>query len=66
MLSLVGKQRGVMGWSPEEAIGKSIFVEKHSWRTFGTNAEVIGVIEDHRYSPLYKQSTLAMPIAELC
>ena len=48
-----------MGWSPEEAIGKSIFVEKHSWRTFGTNAEVIGVIEDHRYSPLYKQSTLA-------
>ncbi|HMG92455.1 MAG TPA: ABC transporter permease [Chryseolinea sp.] len=48
-----------MGWTPEEAIGKSVLVEKHPWRPFATTAEVIGVIEDHKYSPLYKQSTLA-------
>jgi len=48
-----------MGWTPEEAIGKSVLVEKHQWRPFGTKSEVIGVIDDHRYSPLYKQTTVA-------
>ena len=48
-----------VGWEPEEAIGKTVWVEKYSWRTFGSEAEVIGVIEDHRYTPLYLQTTIA-------
>jgi len=48
-----------MGWTPEEAIGKNVLVGKHQWRPFETRCEVIGVIEDHRYSPLYKQTTVA-------
>jgi putative ABC transport system permease protein len=48
-----------MGWKPEEAIGKVVFVEKYSWRSFASEAEVIGVIEDHRYSPLYQQSSMS-------
>ena len=48
-----------VGWEPEEAIGKVVWVEKYSWRPFGSEAEVIGVIEDHRYSPLYLQTTIA-------
>jgi putative ABC transport system permease protein len=48
-----------VGWTPEEAIGKAVSVEKFSWRSISTRAEVIGVIEDHRYSPLYMQSTIS-------
>jgi len=48
-----------VGWTPEEAIGKAVNVEKYPWRSAVTKAEVIGVIEDHRYSPLYQQSTIS-------
>ncbi len=48
-----------VGWKPEEALGKTVLVEKYSWRPFSSEAEVIGVIDDHRYSPLYSQTTLA-------
>jgi len=48
-----------VGWTPEEAIGKAVGVEKYSWRSVSSRAEVIGVIEDHRYSPLYRQSTIS-------
>ena len=48
-----------MGWNPEEAIGKVVFIEKYSWRSFASEAEVIGVIEDHQYSPLYMQSSMS-------
>jgi putative ABC transport system permease protein len=48
-----------MGWNPEEAIGKAIGLEKYSWTELSSDAEVIGVIEDHRYSPLYLQSSMS-------
>lgn len=48
-----------IGWSPEEAIGKVVSVEKYSWRGIRSNAEIIGVIEDHRYSPLYLETSLS-------
>jgi putative ABC transport system permease protein len=48
-----------VGWTPEEAIGKAVGVEKYPWRSVSSRAEVIGVIEDHRYSPLYRQSTIS-------
>jgi putative ABC transport system permease protein len=47
-----------VGWTPEEAIGKPVNVEKYPWRSESSKAEVVGVIEDHRYSPLYQQSTI--------
>ena len=48
-----------VGLEPEEAIGKMLRVEKYSWRPFGTLAEIIGVIEDHRYNPLYRETGIA-------
>ncbi len=48
-----------MGWNPEEAIGKAVGLEKYSWTSLSSDAEVIGVIEDHRYSPLYLQSSMS-------
>ena len=48
-----------VGWEPEEAIGKKLWVEKYPSRPFTWEAEVIGVIEDHRYTPLYLQTTIA-------
>ncbi|MEX2233938.1 MAG: ABC transporter permease [Cyclobacteriaceae bacterium] len=48
-----------IGLKPENAIGKILFVGKHPWKPFGTNAEIIGVIEDYRYNPLYLETGIA-------
>ncbi|MEX2232854.1 MAG: FtsX-like permease family protein, partial [Cyclobacteriaceae bacterium] len=48
-----------IGLEPENAIGKTVSVGKHPWRPFQTNAEIIGVIEDHRYTPLYLETGIA-------
>lgn len=48
-----------LGWKPEEAIGKKVLVEKYSWRNIQSPAEIIGVIDDHRYSPLYMETTIS-------
>ncbi|HTE29715.1 MAG TPA: FtsX-like permease family protein, partial [Chryseolinea sp.] len=47
-----------VGWEPEEAIGKVVSLAKYSWRSVYNNAEVIGVIADHRYAPLYLETGL--------
>lgn len=49
----------ILGFEPEEAIGKIIRVDRYSWRPFGTDAEIIGVVEDHRHDPLYMETGLA-------
>jgi putative ABC transport system permease protein len=42
-----------IGYSPGEAIGKDVMVEKYSWRSeIETKAQIIGVMEDHRLDPL--------------
>ena len=41
-----------VGYDPEEAIGKIVRVAKYPWRPFEQEAEIIGVFEDHRTSPL--------------
>jgi putative ABC transport system permease protein len=46
------------GMKPEEAIGKRVQVEKYSWRPFSSVAEIIGVIDDHRYNPLYLETSV--------
>lgn len=48
-----------IGFEAEEAIGKIVSVSKYSYRPFETDAEIIGVIEDHRYEPLYLETGLA-------
>jgi putative ABC transport system permease protein len=48
-----------VGWEPEEAIGKKIDVERYSWRSLLSPGVVIGVIEDHRHSPLYRETTIS-------
>lgn len=48
-----------IGFEPGEAVGKKVMVEKYSWRHFATEGFIIGVIEDHQYSPSYAQTTLA-------
>jgi len=45
-----------IGWTPEQAVGKSVTVEKFSWRPFQAEAVVIGVVDEHRHSPLYTES----------
>lgn len=45
-----------VGLQPEAAIGKIVDVGKHPMRPFGIHAEIIGVIEEHRYNPLYLES----------
>lgn len=47
------------GLEPEDAVGKTIFVEKYPWRPLAQPATIIGVIEDRRYTPLYPQSSTA-------
>jgi putative ABC transport system permease protein len=44
------------GWKPEQALGQTVLVEKYSWRPFQTEAVVIGVVEDHRHTPMYRES----------
>lgn len=44
------------GFDPDNAIGKILHVGRYPWRPFGTDAEIIGVIEDHRHNPLYNES----------
>jgi putative ABC transport system permease protein len=45
-----------VGLNPATAIGKVVRIGKYPWRPFGTEAEIIGVIEEHRYNPLYLES----------
>jgi putative ABC transport system permease protein len=46
------------GLTPEQAIGKELKIEKYLYRPFRSNARIIGVIEDHNYSPLYLESSV--------
>jgi putative ABC transport system permease protein len=45
-----------VGLNPETAIGKIVWVGKYPWTVHGTEAKIIGVIEEHRYNPLYLES----------
>jgi len=48
-----------VGWEPDEAVGQRIDVERYSWRDLRSPGVVIGVIEDHRHSPLYRETTMS-------